>query len=114
MQSISTSGLTSHVTLLLQEYVLIGEADSGVCGHPWLTWGCPPDSQSFGDDSSDDSCEDEDDSQAQSSAYVKILQTNGRSHQPGETAAGGASQALHVMGQPMLCLTKVMLSCAQV
>lgn len=41
-----------------QEYVLIGEADSGVCGHPWLTWGCAPDCQSLSDDTSDDIADD--------------------------------------------------------
>ncbi|KAK9804894.1 hypothetical protein WJX72_010609 [[Myrmecia] bisecta] len=26
-------------TAAVLEYILIGEADDGICGHPWLTWG---------------------------------------------------------------------------
>jgi hypothetical protein len=27
----------------IKEYILIGEADQGCCGHPWETWGAEPD-----------------------------------------------------------------------
>jgi hypothetical protein len=30
-----------HVSTQVKEYVLIGEADGGICGHPQLTWGIP-------------------------------------------------------------------------
>ncbi len=35
---------------LVEEYILIGEADDGSCGHNWRTWGNP----NFRDDDDDD------------------------------------------------------------
>merc|ERR1719491_329356 len=34
----------------VEEYILIGEADNGSCGHNWLTWGNPDFKSTEGDD----------------------------------------------------------------
>jgi hypothetical protein len=45
----------------IREYILIGEIDGGICGHPWLTWG-----YSSEEDSSDDTDTEADDNHARS------------------------------------------------
>ncbi len=40
------AGMSSRMTELAscgarRRYVLVGEPDDGICGHPWLTWGVP-------------------------------------------------------------------------
>ncbi|KAL2642051.1 hypothetical protein R1flu_009638 [Riccia fluitans] len=39
-----------RTTVSVLEYILIGEMDDGICGDPWLTWGC----RASGDESSSD------------------------------------------------------------
>jgi len=44
-----------RATPCIREYVLIGEADDGICGRPWETWGCRTRDDSSGESSGDES-----------------------------------------------------------
>ena len=41
----------------VREYVLVGEADDGICGKPWETWGCRASCDEDGGSSSDEEAE---------------------------------------------------------
>ena len=82
------------------EYILVGETDEGICGHPWRTWGFEgarprssesgSGSRSSGDDDGDEQEEEEDGARARERRVTDRAQTAGHGGKAGLGAAAAS------------------------